>query len=70
MQNREERICKTKECNKIVPVESKSQYCPLCLNRRKEKFDKIKDNVKKAGQATFAVASLVISTATLLNKRK
>lgn len=48
--------CKNKECNKVLPLGYKNQYCESCMNKQAHGIKKFLGGVG----AVFGVAALVI----------
>lgn len=44
MNNPDYKVCKSKDCQKVLPEDYKYKYCEACRNRRV-------DNIKKVGKA-------------------
>lgn len=60
----ENRSCKNKKCQRILPVGYKHKYCENCRNKRVKR-------IKDAGKAVASVALFVGGTAlTILSKGK
>lgn len=59
------RICKNKECQKVLPVGYKHKYCEACRNKHAETAK----NVLK-GAATVASVAVVVVTGGKINPKK
>ncbi len=57
--NSEEKICKNKKCNKILPKDYKYKYCEACRNTHANNTkNALKIVLSAAGVAVLAVAKI------------
>ena len=53
----EQRVCKNKNCRKILPEGYKHWYCETCRNKHAQ-------NLKKAGECVLSVAGVALLVVT------
>jgi hypothetical protein len=55
------RVCRNKQCQKVLPPDYKYRYCEACRNKRAETTKKI---LKGAGAGIISVGGVVLSIIT------
>lgn len=61
------RVCKNKECQKVLPAGYKHKYCEACRNKHAETA---KNVLKVLGAGAATVARVVVVTGGKINPKK
>ena len=63
------RVCKNKECQKILPDGYKYKYCEACRNQQAQTVKKVLKGVG-VGAGTVATIAITLATGGKINLRK
>ena len=63
------RVCKNKECQKVLPAGYKHKYCEACRNKHAETAKNVLKGLG-TGAATVACAAVIVFTGGKINKKK
>ncbi|MGN8658471.1 hypothetical protein [Catenibacterium mitsuokai] len=63
------RICKIKECQKVLPAGYKHKYCEVCRNKHAETVKNVLKAIG-AGTATVVSAAVIVFTDGKINQKK
>lgn len=65
----EARVCKNKNCQKILPIGYKHRYCEACRNQHVQKMKKGLKVIRN-GAATVLSVAVVVVTSGKINSKK